>query len=210
MNVTIIGVAGGTGSGKSTLVKRLQEAFAGDAVATICHDYYYKSFPNLTYEERCKLNYDHPQAFDTDMMVESGNRAVLYQFRIAYDEKSNVVYMFEVILDDGKIKIAENPTTSSTSNRNMIGESAALGEWFNIRIEYYSDLSTPKIKIYINGTLMAVTSTFYGSHKEGATPKVGYNHASLFAPKATEAVSYFDNSYFAKIVKEYVDETPEV
>ena len=70
MNVTIIGVAGGTGSGKSTLVKRLQEAFAGDDVATICHDYYYKSFPNLTYEERCKLNYDHPAAFDTDMMVE--------------------------------------------------------------------------------------------------------------------------------------------
>ena len=70
MEVTIIGVAGGTGSGKSTLVKRLQEAFAGDKVATICHDYYYKSFPNLTYEERCKLNYDHPAAFDTDMMVE--------------------------------------------------------------------------------------------------------------------------------------------
>lgn len=71
MNVTIIGVAGGTGSGKSTLVKRLQEAFAGDQeVATLCHDYYYKSFPNLTYEERCKLNYDHPAAFDTDMMVE--------------------------------------------------------------------------------------------------------------------------------------------
>ena len=70
MNVTIIGVAGGTGSGKSTLVKRLQEAFASEDVATICHDYYYKSFPNLTYEERTKLNYDHPQSFDTSMMVE--------------------------------------------------------------------------------------------------------------------------------------------
>ena len=70
MNVTVIGVAGGTGSGKSTLVKRLQEAFVGDDVATICHDYYYKAHPELTYEERTKLNYDHPQAFDTDMMVE--------------------------------------------------------------------------------------------------------------------------------------------
>ena len=70
MKVTIIGVAGGTGSGKSTLVKRLQEAFAGDQVATLCHDYYYKSLPNLTYEERTKLNYDHPQAFDTEMMVD--------------------------------------------------------------------------------------------------------------------------------------------
>lgn len=70
MNVTVIGVAGGTGSGKSTLVERLQEAFVGSDVVTICHDYYYKAYPNLTYEERTKLNYDHPQAFDTDMMVE--------------------------------------------------------------------------------------------------------------------------------------------
>ena len=70
MEVTVIGVAGGTGSGKSTLVKRLQEAFRDDDVATLCHDYYYKAHPELTYEERTKLNYDHPQAFDTDMLVE--------------------------------------------------------------------------------------------------------------------------------------------
>jgi uridine kinase len=70
MKVTIIGVAGGTGSGKSTLVKRLQEAFKDDDVATLCHDYYYKAHPELTYEERTKLNYDHPAALDTDMLVE--------------------------------------------------------------------------------------------------------------------------------------------
>ena len=70
MNVTVIGVAGGTGSGKSTLVKRLQEAFANDDVATLCHDFYYKAHPELTYEERTKLNYDHPDAFDTWLMVE--------------------------------------------------------------------------------------------------------------------------------------------
>ena len=70
MEVTVIGVAGGTGSGKSTLVKRLQEAFRCEDVATLCHDYYYKAHPELTYEERTKLNYDHPQSFDTDMLVE--------------------------------------------------------------------------------------------------------------------------------------------
>ena len=69
-DVVVIGVAGGTGSGKSTLVKRLQEAFKNDDVATICHDFYYKAHPELTYEERTKLNYDHPAAFDTDMLVE--------------------------------------------------------------------------------------------------------------------------------------------
>lgn len=69
MKVTIIGVAGGTGSGKSTLVKRLQEAF-GNSVVTLCHDFYYKAHPELTYDERTKLNYDHPAAFDTDMLVD--------------------------------------------------------------------------------------------------------------------------------------------
>ncbi|MFI3281671.1 MAG: uridine kinase [Rikenellaceae bacterium] len=70
MNVTVIGVAGGTGSGKSTLVKCLKDAFRAEDVSTICHDYYYKAHPELTYEERTKLNYDHPQSFDTDMMVD--------------------------------------------------------------------------------------------------------------------------------------------
>ena len=70
MDVTVIGVAGGTGSGKSTLVRRLQEAFSREDVATLCHDYCYKAHPELTYEERSQLNYDHPDAFDTDMLVE--------------------------------------------------------------------------------------------------------------------------------------------
>ena len=50
MNVTVIGFAGGTCSVKSTRVKRLQEAFVGDDVVTLCHDYDYKAHPELTYE----------------------------------------------------------------------------------------------------------------------------------------------------------------
>ncbi len=78
MEVTVIGVAGGTGSGKSTLVRKLLDAFGGGngegeggaSVAMLCHDSYYKSHSELTLEERAKLNYDHPGAFDTAMMVE--------------------------------------------------------------------------------------------------------------------------------------------
>lgn len=70
MKTTIIGVAGGTASGKSTLVKKLQEAFEGESVITVCHDYYYKAHDELAYEERCQLNYDHPDAFNTDMMID--------------------------------------------------------------------------------------------------------------------------------------------
>ena len=64
----IIGIAGGTGSGKTTLTRKLVETFGSD-VAVLCHDSYYKAHDDLPYEERVKLNYDCPEAFDTDRMV---------------------------------------------------------------------------------------------------------------------------------------------
>ncbi len=64
----IIGIAGGTGSGKTTITRKLKERF-GDDVSVIYHDSYYKRRDDLTYEERVKLNYDHPDAFDTGLMV---------------------------------------------------------------------------------------------------------------------------------------------
>lgn len=68
MNPIIIGIAGGTGSGKTTLVNKLKSVL-GDEVVTLCHDFYYKSNEHLPLEERKKLNYDHPNAFDTEMMI---------------------------------------------------------------------------------------------------------------------------------------------
>ena len=68
-NIMIIGIAGGTGSGKTTLTQRIKEAFH-DNVVVLSHDYYYKSNSNLSFEERTKLNYDHPIAFDTDLLIE--------------------------------------------------------------------------------------------------------------------------------------------
>ena len=68
-DVIVIGVAGGTGSGKTTLVKALVNRF-GDNITVLSHDNYYKRHDELSYEERTKLNYDHPQAFDTEMLVE--------------------------------------------------------------------------------------------------------------------------------------------
>ena len=68
MDTMIIGIAGGTGSGKTTLTRRLKETF-GDDVSVVYHDNYYKAHPNMTYAERAALNYDHPDAFETDRMV---------------------------------------------------------------------------------------------------------------------------------------------
>lgn len=68
-DIMILGIAGGTGSGKTTLTDRLKERFGAD-VTVVYHDNYYKRHDEMTYAERCLLNYDHPDAFDTDLMIE--------------------------------------------------------------------------------------------------------------------------------------------
>ena len=67
-NILVIGIAGGSGSGKTTLMKNLIQHF-GDVITVLSHDNYYKRRDELTYEERCLLNYDEPAALDTSLMV---------------------------------------------------------------------------------------------------------------------------------------------
>ena len=68
MNTLFIGIAGGTGSGKTTLTQHLKDHFGG-AVTVISHDSYYKHYADMPFEERVKQNYDHPSAFDTDLLI---------------------------------------------------------------------------------------------------------------------------------------------
>ncbi|MGN1301337.1 MAG: uridine kinase [Clostridia bacterium] len=69
LNPIIIGIAGGTGSGKSTLAQNIEKEFKHN-ITMLSHDYYYKSNDGLPFEERKKLNYDHPDAFETDLLIE--------------------------------------------------------------------------------------------------------------------------------------------
>lgn len=66
--ILVIGIAGGSGSGKTTLLKNLIETFGPD-ITVLSHDNYYKRHDEMTYEERCQLNYDEPAALETDLMV---------------------------------------------------------------------------------------------------------------------------------------------
>lgn len=68
MNCMIIGIAGGTGSGKSTFTNRLRDQFKDD-VAVIYHDNYYRRQDEVPFEERKKVNYDHPDSLETDLML---------------------------------------------------------------------------------------------------------------------------------------------
>ena len=68
-DIIVIGIAGGTGSGKTTITRKIMQHFGGD-VSVVYHDNYYKAHHNMSYNERTKLNYDHPDAFDTDLLIE--------------------------------------------------------------------------------------------------------------------------------------------
>ena len=67
-NILVIGIAGGTGSGKTTLMKNLIARFGGD-VTVLSHDNYYRRHDEMSYEQRCQLNYDEPAALETELMA---------------------------------------------------------------------------------------------------------------------------------------------
>lgn len=72
----IIGVTGGSGGGKTSVSKTILANFQDQKIAMIQHDSYYKDQSHLTFEERVSTNYDHPLAFDTDLMIEHINELI--------------------------------------------------------------------------------------------------------------------------------------
>lgn len=109
MKTLVIGIAGGSGSGKSTITEHLSKKFPGE-ITVLNHDNYYKAQHEITYEERCKVNYDAPEAFDTALMIEGlkklkAGESILcpvYDFKI--HDRSDAVIKIEphkVILVDG-------------------------------------------------------------------------------------------------------------
>ena len=69
MKPYVIGIAGGSGSGKSTLTNNLA-AICEDCISVVCYDYYYNRNDNIPFEDRVKINYDHPAALETPLLIE--------------------------------------------------------------------------------------------------------------------------------------------
>lgn len=117
MSTILIGIAGGTGSGKTTLTHHLKQHF-GDDVTVIGHDSYYKRQEGKTYEERARQNYDHPSAFDTELLIrhlrelKAGHsvRCPVYSYT-DHNRTDETVEIFpsKVIIVEG-ILIFQNPT----------------------------------------------------------------------------------------------------
>ena len=127
--IMIIGIAGGTGSGKTTITRRLIQSF-GSEVSVIHHDNYYKEHHDMPFEERAKLNYDHPNAFDTDLLIEAlrelkrGHSITcpVYDYAI-HDrtDKTLVVHPTRVIVVEG-ILIYESRYLLPVSSKRVSGD----------------------------------------------------------------------------------------
>ena len=116
MNCLIIGIAGGTGSGKSTFTNRIKDEF-GDKVTVIYYDNYYRSHDDMPLEERKLINYDHPDAFETDLFIEHVRKlrngesveCPVYDYTVHNRTKETVtIYPSEVIIVEG-IMVLQNP-----------------------------------------------------------------------------------------------------
>ncbi|MDQ0975747.1 uridine kinase [Bacillus niacini] len=75
----VIGVAGGSGSGKTSVTKAIYESFKGHSITMIQQDFYYKDQSDLPFEERLKTNYDHPLAFDNDLLIKHIEKLLRYE-----------------------------------------------------------------------------------------------------------------------------------
>lgn len=75
----VIGVAGGSGSGKTSVTKAIYDSFKGHSILMLEQDYYYKDQSDLPFEERLKTNYDHPLAFDNDLLIEHIEKLLRYE-----------------------------------------------------------------------------------------------------------------------------------
>lgn len=112
----LIGIAGGTGSGKSTVAKEMYKGLPAEKIAVIEQDSYYKEQSNISFAERTKTNYDHPDAFDTDLLIEHLKMLIngqsidkpIYDFEIHNRKKETVrVEPKDIIILEGILVLVE-------------------------------------------------------------------------------------------------------
>lgn len=129
--VIVIGVAGGTGSGKSTMINRIKKEF-NEQITILSHDFYYRDHSNLSFEERAALNYDHPNSFETDLMIQHIHQLKRGEavYRPVYDFTIHNRTSETVRVEPAKVIIVEGI---------LIFENRELLETFDIKIFIETD-----------------------------------------------------------------------
>ena len=191
LNPIIIGIAGGTGSGKSTLADNIRKEFANN-ISMLSHDYYYKSHSDLSFDERKKLNFDHPDAFDTDLLIDHlkklkkgetiyrPNYSFVDQFR---EDQTVEVVPKKVILLDGilifenkelrdmmDIKIFVDTDADIRFIRRLVRDVRDRGRTLESVIEQYTTTVKPMHEQFVEPSK---------KYADIIVPEGGYNHVAL-------------------------------
>ena len=191
LNPIIIGIAGGTGSGKSTLADNIRKEFANN-ITMLSHDYYYKSNSHLSFDERKKLNYDHPDAFDTGLLIEHLNKLkkgeVIYRPNYSFvthlrEEQTVEVVPKKVILLDGilifenkelrdmmDIKIFVDTDADIRFIRRLVRDVSDRGRTLESVIEQYTTTVKPMHEQFVEPSK---------KYADIIVPEGGYNHVAL-------------------------------
>jgi uridine kinase len=142
MRPLVIGIAGGTGSGKTTVARRIAEALPASAVTLVEHDWYYRDRPDLGFDERCAQNYDHPDALETELCVEhlralragQGVDAPSYDFK-AHRRRAERrrVEPTDVIIVEGILVFVEEPLRQQMDVKIYVDTDADIRAFRRIR-----------------------------------------------------------------------------
>ena len=187
----VIGIAGGSGSGKTTLTNQIAAQFM-EQVTVIKHDNYYKAHDDMDYEERCRLNYDHPNAFDTELMIEhlkalkkgESIECPIYDYTIHNRSKDTItITPNKVIIVEGILIFENQELCNQMDIRIYVDTDADLRIIRRIQRDVMERARSLEsvINQYIN-TVKPMHEQFVETSKKHANvivPEGGYNQAAM-------------------------------
>ena len=188
----VIGVAGGSGSGKTSVTKAIYEKFKGHSIMILEQDYYYKDQSHLPFEERLKTNYDHPLAFDNDLLLEHINKLLQYEeiekpvYDYAMHTRSEEVIRVEpkdviilegiLVLEDERlrdimdIKLFVDTDADLRIIRRLMRDIKERGRSIDSVIEQYTSVVRPMHNQFIEPTKR---------YADIIIPEGGHNHVAI-------------------------------
>lgn len=188
----VIGVTGGSGSGKTSVTKAIYESFKGHSILILEQDYYYKDQSHLPFEERLKTNYDHPLAFDNDLLIQHVEQLLRYETieKPVYDyslhTRSSEVIVVEpkdviilegiLVLEDERlrnlmdIKLYVDTDADLRIIRRLMRDIKERGRSFDSVIEQYVNVVRPMHNQFIEPTKR---------YADIIIPEGGHNHVAI-------------------------------
>lgn len=188
----VIGVAGGTGSGKTTVTRSIIQQFTDKTILMMEQDYYYKDQSHLPFEERLKTNYDHPLAFDNDLLIEHVQKLIqkesvekpVYDYKIhtrsedviPVDSKDVIILEGIMVLEDPRlrdlmdIKVFVDTDADVRIVRRLLRDIKERGRTIDSVIEQYINVVRPMHLQFVEPTKR---------YADIIIPEGGQNHVAI-------------------------------